>query len=107
MTAQIGEIVKYKRKKFELSGLTDPIPFNPLQFGLRPYMTHTANYDGFIRTFKISNSGLFLEKLEVNDERYATPELLPVINGSKPAVDVKVEQKKVYHKNGGFPPGTS
>ena len=74
MTAQIEDDVLYKGEHYSLIGISGDELFSPEQYGMKPEMIHTACYRGFYATYKITNKGITLNKLTLNEkDRNYTP----------------------------------
>ena len=63
MTAQISDIYKHKRNKYNLVALSDPIGFEPKDYGLDPQASCTACRRGYWCEYDIREDGLYLDKL--------------------------------------------
>ncbi len=63
MTAQISDIYKHKRNKYNLVALSDPIGFEPKDYGLDPQASSTACRRGYWCEYDIREDGLYLDKL--------------------------------------------
>ena len=63
MTAQIGDIYKYKRKEFSIVALSAPIQFEPKDYGLEPHASSTACWRGYWCEYNITDKKLFLQNL--------------------------------------------
>ncbi|MEJ2293159.1 MAG: hypothetical protein P8Y23_00145, partial [Candidatus Lokiarchaeota archaeon] len=82
MTGQIPDKIIYDNISFELVGVKGDGLYEPLDFGLMSVPPHTANWRGFVNTYKVFDSKLYFEELQVSikDGRREYPE----INGVKP-----------------------
>lgn len=93
MTAQIGDIYKFKGKEFKIVALSSAILFDPKNFGLEPHASSTACWRGYWCEYAIDNDELLLKNLYLfnEDDRY------PPFNG----VEVSPPEFKEYECNGG------
>ena len=82
MTGQIPDKVIYNSEIWSLVGVKGEGLHEPIEFGLTPSSPHTANWRGFVSTYKVSDMKLFLNDMEVciKDIDINSPE----INGIKP-----------------------
>lgn len=74
MTAQIPDSIRYRRKSFDLIGVTGTSLPEPGQFGLTPQASGTANYRGFIRCFTIRRGQLWLDQIIITQPAWQGPE---------------------------------
>lgn len=74
MTAQISDSFEYKGKEYSLAALSEPIPFEPEQFGLEPQDFCTACYRGYWCEYKIAYGSLLLDKLHIYNSEGFYPE---------------------------------
>ena len=81
MTAQIGDVFKYKGKKYIIAANSEPINFNPEDYEIYPMATSTACWRGYWCEYNVSESGLVLDVLHVSSFIY------PIINGISPEED--------------------
>lgn len=65
MTAQISDTVLYRDRTFDLAGVKGTALFSPAQHGLKPVSVSTACWHGFICGYRVTDEGLFLERLRV------------------------------------------
>ena len=63
MTAQIGDVYKYKNKKFSVVALSNPINFSPQDYGLNPQASCTACWNGYWCEYHIEDDMLLLKNL--------------------------------------------
>ena len=63
MTAQIGDIYRYKRKEFSIVALSAPIQFDPKDYDLEPHTSSTACWRGYWCEYNITDEKLFLQNL--------------------------------------------
>ena len=83
ITAQIEDIIIYKRSKYDVIAVENIIPFNIEELGLNPVSPHTACWRGFHVDFNLTKSkGFVIKNLNVCQE-----EEYPEINGVKPYDD--------------------
>ncbi|MHC4661293.1 MAG: hypothetical protein ACYS8W_06350 [Planctomycetota bacterium] len=66
MTAQIPDTFLFRRRKYDLIGMTgDEELFDPRSAGMEPVSPHTACWRGFYATYRINKKGVFLDRLAV------------------------------------------
>lgn len=65
MTAQIHDVVRWKRRTWQLAGVDGQGLFRPEGAGLNPVMLHTACWRGFVCTYGIERRRLELQRLEI------------------------------------------
>jgi hypothetical protein len=77
MTAQISDIYKYDKEEYDIVAMTDPIGFDPHDYGIRTDAPHTACWRGYVCEYDIREDGLVLDNLDVFnfDDEY------PSLNG--------------------------
>ena len=92
MTAQIPDYYHYKGRNHQIIAMTNPIDFNPEDYGFRPAAPHTACWRGYICQYDITDDQLFLSKLWVNQE---VDDPYPVFDGVSPTLD-RNESMMVY-----------
>ena len=88
MTAQFNDIFRLKGTEYALAGISGGNLFDPVEFGLNPFMASTACWRGYVATFAIADAQLVLDTLHVN----LPPEISaarnqpngPIINGIQP-----------------------
>ncbi len=68
MTAQVPDTFIYKGEKYELVGVEGGELIYPEQFGMEPKMMHTACYRGFYATYELTEDGLYLRELTLNEK---------------------------------------
>jgi len=83
MTAQISDTFLFKGERYELIGIKGSELSHPEQFGMEPEMMHTACYRGFYATYELSDKGLTLREMSLNEKN---ENYLP-IEGVTPVVD--------------------
>ena len=69
MTAQIMNTFIYKDEEYGLIGLNGDKLIHPSQFGMEPIMLHTACYEGFYSTYKLTPSSLILQKMTLREQQ--------------------------------------
>jgi hypothetical protein len=70
LTAQFPNTVILEKKKFTIAGFTNSGLITPKMFGLKPIVSSTACWRGFITTYKIDDeSNFILEELLVKTEK--------------------------------------
>ena len=75
MTAQIPDKYKYMRKNYSIVAMSDPIGFDPADYGLEPHMSSTACWRGYWCEYHIKNGKLILEKLLMYNSDNNYPDL--------------------------------
>lgn len=85
MTAQVGDRFKYQECDYTIIALSDPIHFEPADYGITPEAVCSACWRGFWCEYDISNEGIILRDFYVNskDDHY------PEINGVLPVIGAK------------------
>ena len=68
MTAQIPDMYRYQGRNHEIIAISNPIDFNPEDYGFRPVAPHTACWRGYFCQYDIRDDQLFLSKFWVNQE---------------------------------------
>lgn len=87
MTAQIEDRFIHRKIRYSLVALTNPIGFDPKEYGLIPKARSSACWCGYFCEYNITKEGLFLQNLYVNTK----DQIYPPING------VNVSEKE-YHE---------
>ena len=82
MTGQIPDKLIFKKSSYSIVGLKGEGLPSPLDFGLRPISPHTANWRGFIMTYKIAENRLFVHEMNVTIKDLK--EKPPLINDVNP-----------------------
>jgi len=82
MTGQIPDKLIYNKNSYSIVGLKGEGLPSPFDFGLEPISPHTANWRGFLMTYKIAENRLFVHEMNVTiDDLKEKP---PLINGVNP-----------------------
>ena len=68
MTAQKGDVIKYKEKEYSIIAITNPLNFNPKEYGIVPSALHTGCWKGYWCVYNINDKGIFLEDLYINSK---------------------------------------
>ena len=84
MTGQIPDTLIYNKSSYSIVGLKGEGLSTPLDFGLKPISPHTANWRGFITTYKITENCLIVHEMNVTVEDLK--ENPPLINGITPEI---------------------
>ncbi len=81
MTAQISDAFRCGDEEYSIIAISEPISFNPRNYGLKPFYACTACYKGYWCTYNINENGIVLEKLFIHtlDGNY------PEIDGVAPS----------------------
>jgi hypothetical protein len=95
LTAQISDIYKHKRKKYNLVAMSEPMCFEPEDYGLKPESCITCCWRGYWCEYKITDDGLVLDKLYI----YNSDGFYPDLNGV-PVSPAEFEDHKVSTKDG-------
>ncbi len=66
MTAQSSDTLKFERRKFEVTDLSQGTLFDPTAYGFTPVRTSTGCHRGFECQFSVSDGQLFLQTLWIN-----------------------------------------
>ena len=85
MTAQIGDSYSYKGGDYSIVAMSNPLRFDPRFHGFKPESTTSACWNGFWCKYKISEDGIFLDKLYIHSQDDEYPEL----NGNTFEVDAE------------------
>lgn len=75
MTAQIGDKFIYKGDNYSIVAISNPIQFNPLDYGIKPIACCTACWNGYWCDYQISAKGIVLKNLYINAEDDYYPEI--------------------------------
>ena len=65
MTAQISDLVVYRRKPHTIAGINGSGLFDPAMHGVRPAMISTACWRGFHCTYEVADGSLLLTKVNL------------------------------------------
>jgi hypothetical protein len=96
MTAQIEDILVYKRKKYAIVGVEGDGLFTPERYGMRPRMIHTACQRGFYLVYRLVKNRLTLQELTLREQnqRYlpinGVEAVMRESNGHYRGLDVRV-----------------
>lgn len=75
MTAQFGNRFIYKGDNYSIVAISNPIQFNPLDYGIKPVACCTACWNGYWCDYRISTKGIMLQNLYINSEDDYYPEI--------------------------------
>ena len=75
MTAQVGDSFIYKGDDYSIGAISEPIQFNPLEYGIKPVACCTACWNGYWCDYHISKEGIILENLYINAKDNYYPEI--------------------------------
>lgn len=80
MTAQVGDRFTYKKEGYNIVALSEPLKFNPKDYGITPTARCTGCWAGFWCEYDISETGIVLKNFFINskDDHY------PEVNGVLP-----------------------
>ncbi|MDE5782200.1 MAG: hypothetical protein K2I03_12120 [Lachnospiraceae bacterium] len=79
MTAQVGDQFIYKGDNYSIVAISNPIQFNPLDYGIKPVACCSACWNGYWCHYHISTKGIMLQNLYINSEDDYYPEINNVI----------------------------
>lgn len=65
----------YKERVYEMLATSNPIQFNPLDYGIKPQECNTACWDGYWCDYQVSNERMMLKNLFINSENDYYPEI--------------------------------
>ena len=80
MTGQISDTVIFKRKKYSLAEFEGEGLFDPTKFGIQPGATSSANWRGFVCTYKVYRRRLKLSDLSINIPNHEYKKLFRALN---------------------------
>lgn len=83
MTMQILDKFIYKGDEYSLFDIPDGDFFSPDLYGMSPEMLSTACYRGFIASYELLDTGLYLRELTIRDKN----QNYPLIGGVPPKLD--------------------
>ncbi|MEZ3513713.1 MAG: hypothetical protein K1W37_00275 [Lachnospiraceae bacterium] len=92
MTAQVGDRFIYKEDNYSIVAISNPIQFNPLDYGIKSVACCTACWNGYWCDYYISKKGIMLQNLYINSEN----DYYPKINNVSP----ERENKKSFQYMG-------
>lgn len=75
MTAQIGDSYSYKGGDYSIVATSIPLRFDPRFYGFKPKSVTTGCWNGYWCNYKISEEGIFLDKLFIHCQDDEYPEL--------------------------------
>lgn len=73
MTAQVQDKIKYKNKEYSIIAMTNPLEFNPEDYGITPSTFCTACWRGFWCDYEISDTEIYLGDLFINSDNDEYP----------------------------------
>lgn len=76
MTAQIGDIFKYRKDNYSIAGMSALFQWHPKDYGFEPERCVTACHRGFFCEYVVEANQLFLTKLSINCKDKNYPRLL-------------------------------
>jgi hypothetical protein len=83
MTAQASDTFIYKGMGYWLIGINGEGLAKPQDFGMKPVMKHTGCYRGFYSGYEITDDGIYLKEMTLNEEKGN----YKLVNGVKPIID--------------------
>jgi len=69
LTAQINDKFKFNGVEYVVVGIDGPELFNPIDEGFKPKSASTACWRGFFLTFNATDMYLYLEELQINQDK--------------------------------------
>lgn len=75
MTMQIGDHFRHKRHNYSIVATSNPIQFNPLDYGIKPQECCTACWNGYWCDYQVSNERMMLKDLYIHSEDDYYPEI--------------------------------
>ncbi len=90
MTAQIGDIYKFKEKRYTCLRRNSDSLFDPKDYGFSPTWACTACWRGYFCEYEVRDDGLMLRNLCINDAN----DYYPPVNG----VNASEEKKPLGHR---------
>ena len=91
MTGQIADVYEYNGNRYNIVAIKGTMNFDIHELGFDPVPIHTACWRGYHCIYNITEEGLFLKDLFVNDKNGS----YPPVNGVEPEDDRF--DGKVYH----------
>ena len=102
MTAQISDKYRYEDKVYSVVAMSNPIGFDPQNYGLEPHPSSSACWRGYWCEYAIKDEKLILEKLLMFNEDDNYPDFNGIKVSPQEYEEVKYytfdKGKKVYHK---------
>ncbi len=94
MTAQIPDTYIFEKKKYEFIAISEPIGFDPRDYGLKPNAPSTACWRGYWCEYGIKQSGLILEQFLI----YNADGDYPPFNDIEPSLNERDATYRVHLK---------
>lgn len=92
MTAQVGDMFKYKESQYTIVAMKEKLTFDPKAYGITPESACTACWRGFWCIYDITDDGIFVEDLFINSK----DDYYPEINGISPLYADDMRSKHFY-----------
>lgn len=83
MTGQIADVYEYNGNRYNIVAIKGTMNFDIHELGFEPVPIHTACWRGYHCIYNITEEGLFLKDLFVNDKNGS----YPPVNGVEPEED--------------------
>lgn len=75
MTAQIGDRFKFEGTEYSIVAISEPLSFEPREYGITPEAACTACWNGFWCVYNITEKGIYLEDLYINSKDDYYPDI--------------------------------
>lgn len=75
MTAQIGDRFTYKKEGYSVVAISNPIGFNPMNYGIKTMAVSSACWAGYWCVYDITEDGIFLKNLYINSLNGEYPDI--------------------------------
>ena len=75
MTAQVGDCFIFKGDDYSIVAISNPIQFNPLDYGIKPAACCTACWNGYWCDYHIFTEGIMVKNLYINSADGNYPEI--------------------------------
>ena len=75
MTAQVGDRFIFKGDDYSIVAISNPIQFNPLDYGIKPAACCSACWKGYWCDYQIFTEGIILKNLYINSADGNYPEI--------------------------------
>ena len=98
MTAQISDEITYNGEQYTLAAVSEPIKFDPHEYGFKPASASTACRRGFWYEYAVEDDVFLMKRLHIHTEDGVYPEFNGVSPVLPPAIDrdAKVVQVTTY-----------
>jgi hypothetical protein len=92
MTAQISDGFLFENKEYYEIAITNPLPFAPEDYGLKPVMISTACWRGYWCDYELTGEQILLKNLHVR----VADDVYPTINGVSARFDPDAMNSHTY-----------